>query len=468
MTYDNLPPWPENVAGRAIQLTAAAFTSVANNDAFNWCGAGVPYGSWAGPDGNVPQLGTPGTANGTCGLLGSAGSTSGGETVLSPPPASGGNGGSGGSGNGGAASGKAGASGTGAAGSPAGDGYPLTGELVITELMIHPTASADTGEWFEVYNPTGKSFDLRGIQIVSNASAHVIAGSQPIVASPGAYVVFAHSESSVANGGLPASVFAYPAQIGLTDDLADGLALRVLDDEGNIVRTIDEASYAGTKLGRWTGASRSLAPGSLDAVQNDAEAAWCPATSTYGVAVPKDRGTPGKANDPCDPGGAGGQDAGGTGGSDGEGGAGGSDSEGGTAGASGSKAGNGGASAQGGNASKGGNAGKGGSPAKGGAGGDEGEGGGGSAPAGGAANGKGGKGGGATASKGGASAVGGGAASAQGGASGELALTNGGDEGCGCRIAGAPDPRGPADGLLAASFPAASALLLRERRRRRA
>lgn len=412
VAYDDIFPWPTGAKGKSIQLGGTPSTT-ANDAGLSWCRAGATYGSWTAPNGTpTPQYGTPGLVNGTCDITGAAGSSSGTGT-LTPVPGAGGNGGAGGGVN------------------P--PGLPAANELVISELMINPTAPADTGEWFEVHNPTDKSFDLRGVQIVSNAVTHVIDSTQPILAEPGSYLVFAHSSSVAENGGLPKVDYVYPAPLALSDSIGDGLAIRVIDGGGGVLYTIDEVSYGAAELPGLVGTSRSLSPDQLDSVENDDASAWCPATSTFGTSVPKDHGTPGKANDVCSTG-TGGAAGSGNGGAAGGGGAAGSGTAGsgtaGSAGAGTAGSGTGGASAgEGGSSGSGASAGEGGSGAgEGGSGAGEG---GSSAGEGGSDPGEGGKSGtaGSTSSKGGAAGKGGsagkGGASGKGGAAGKGGSTTG-------------------------------------------
>jgi hypothetical protein len=138
VTYLDGTPWPSNKPGIAIQLGAAAISSAQNDDGANWCGATATFDTWTntGTGQTFNQLGTPGAPNSSCG---------GGPVTL----------------------------------------RPAAGELVISEMMIHPTAPADTAEWIEIYNPSSKTFDLRGLQLASNASTYIIANPSPILSTPG-------------------------------------------------------------------------------------------------------------------------------------------------------------------------------------------------------------------------------------------------------------------------------------------
>lgn len=85
---------------------------------------------------------------------------------------------------------------------------PAVGDLLITELNPNPPGGSSE-QWFEVRHTGPHPFDLRGLKIQANAGEHVIAGSAPIVANPGEFLVFASSPSSslhpnyVYGAGLP-------------------------------------------------------------------------------------------------------------------------------------------------------------------------------------------------------------------------------------------------------------------------
>ncbi|MFN7135581.1 MAG: lamin tail domain-containing protein, partial [Myxococcales bacterium] len=78
---------------------------------------------------------------------------------------------------------------------------PAAGELVISEVLYR-SSLGQTGEWFEVYNPTGKLLDLSGlkVEIVGGASFSLPLTPRTLV-GPGAYFVFGHTASPANNGG---------------------------------------------------------------------------------------------------------------------------------------------------------------------------------------------------------------------------------------------------------------------------
>jgi hypothetical protein len=156
------------------------------------------------------------------------------------------------------------------------------GQLVLTEIMADPQALTDAeGEWFELLNTTGTTFDLQGCEIDDGAmTTHPIEGS--LVSAPGKYLTIARSAQP---GFTPDRV----ESISLTNS-ADRLALSC----GGI--EIDRVDYDGAQgFPIVAGASASLDPKHLDARANDSASAWCAAKSSYG----SDLGTPGRANPSC-------------------------------------------------------------------------------------------------------------------------------------------------------------------------
>jgi len=83
-------------------------------------------------------------------------------------------------------------------GAPAGPG-----DVVINEIMQNPAAVSDsTGEWFELFNSTGRAFDIDGWTIQDNGSdVHVIANGGPLVIPADGYLVLGNNGDSGTNGG---------------------------------------------------------------------------------------------------------------------------------------------------------------------------------------------------------------------------------------------------------------------------
>jgi cysteine-rich repeat protein len=189
---------------------------------------------------------------------------------------------------------------------------PATGELVISEIMFNPDAatlngSIELGEWFELYNPTAKSIDVRGLRIVDPGASksHVIEAAAPLVIPPGGYAVFARTTEAMSNAGaMPLYVFGVGTNtndVSFSNSSADSVQIEIPTSPP---LPIDAAGYSGSDAGnaKYKGVSYSLSPSSLTAAANDSGSNWCPAKSSFGPNGPggsPDKGTPGKANDSC-------------------------------------------------------------------------------------------------------------------------------------------------------------------------
>ncbi|MCB1052878.1 MAG: lamin tail domain-containing protein [Acidobacteria bacterium] len=168
---------------------------------------------------------------------------------------------------------------------PSGDlGTPGTGpngvaDLVITEIMQNPAAVSDSsGEWFELYNPSGISVSLTGWIIRDNGSDnHTIQGALTIAA--GGFLVLGNNGNSTTNGGVN------------VDYVYSGFNLANADDEIVLVRPdnsiADEVDYG---LAGWpspNGASMMLQAPGLD---NQSSSNWSLSTASLPGG---DKGSPG-------------------------------------------------------------------------------------------------------------------------------------------------------------------------------
>ncbi|MCK6527037.1 lamin tail domain-containing protein [Myxococcota bacterium] len=163
---------------------------------------------------------------------------------------------------------------------------PVPGSLVISEVMINPTAAVDNrGEWFEVLNLSGDTLDLDGVTVASNGGSRTL--NSTVLVAPGGYAVLGRNGNLGQNGGV-------------TMDALYGNA--VLLDNGTDTLTLTAPGGALLDAFGWgvgdapTGASLTLSDGALDPDLNDDVALWCLAESTFGAG---DLGTPGAPNDHC-------------------------------------------------------------------------------------------------------------------------------------------------------------------------
>jgi len=164
------------------------------------------------------------------------------------------------------------------------------GDLVITEIMNNPSAVADAdGEWFELYNDAPYPIDLQGLDINHTANdpsaVHTIASS--VVVPSGGYVVLGINSNSSTNGGVTVDYQYSGVSLNNTVDY-----VAIVD--GNTV--IDQVTYDEASGLDPAGASRTLDPLYLSALQNDTDTNFCTASS---MMAGGDAGTPGAANDNC-------------------------------------------------------------------------------------------------------------------------------------------------------------------------
>ena len=202
-----------------------------------------------------------------------------------------------GSGEGGSGGGR-GSGGSDDDGSEGGDGgstgptSPQPGDIVISELMINPSAVDDqNGEWFEITNLTESRLDLSGLQISDDGvDGTTVEGT--IEVAPNSYAVFCSNPAPSQNGGISCDGHYLYASTG------DGFALANSSDEINV------RNAAGSMLDRFTygegfapvGRSIGVRRNQRTPTANDSENAWC---SQSGSLPGGDQGTPGAINSNC-------------------------------------------------------------------------------------------------------------------------------------------------------------------------
>lgn len=173
-------------------------------------------------------------------------------------------------------------------------GEPVTptsaGDLVISEIHKDPTEAGDVlGEWFEVLNPTGQTFDLQGLQVRDEGKDSFLVDSSVIV-PPGGRVVFARSGNVNQNGGVEGVDFVY-GDFFVLGNGEDEVLLQNLDNGATLDRVAYDFSFPLAD-----GAALSLDPGSENSVDNDDAKNWCESTTPFGDG---DLGSPGSANPDC-------------------------------------------------------------------------------------------------------------------------------------------------------------------------
>jgi hypothetical protein len=174
------------------------------------------------------------------------------------------------------------------------EGEWVEGDLAITEIMINPAQVADPeGEWFEVYNNSGRTLLLNGLHITSaeDAEDHQVEDSALLFLEPGDFFIFGANDDTSTNGDV--SVGYVYSDIVLSNE-SDELNLyagpllvdSVVWDDGATMPDADGASI-GTDLGNY------------DATLNDDPTLWCSATVRWTDDPTSDKGSPNDENEYC-------------------------------------------------------------------------------------------------------------------------------------------------------------------------
>jgi hypothetical protein len=157
------------------------------------------------------------------------------------------------------------------------------GSLVITEVMIDPgTECSDADdEYFEVYNNSGLTVDLYGLEIGYGENLKTV--SDHVVAFDGQYILFVRESPSPCYGHdgdveFPLSLNNTPAKMSLNSGT------------GTLFDDVDFTGWTVTPGVAW-----GVDPTKANPSGNDNAANWCGQTSALGT----DFGTPGAVNDSC-------------------------------------------------------------------------------------------------------------------------------------------------------------------------
>ena len=169
------------------------------------------------------------------------------------------------------------------------------GDLVITEIMNNPKGSESNpiddsqGEWFEIYNKTSDSLNLKGLEVGGENGVEFTVETDLNI-PPEGHVVMGLNNNMGDNGGIPVD-YQY-SNLNLSNS-SDTIFLAY----GSM--TFDEVSYdGGPDFPDVAGKSMNLNLDSYDADLNDDGANWC--TSISGLSS-GDFGTPGGVNTACAP-----------------------------------------------------------------------------------------------------------------------------------------------------------------------
>lgn len=183
-----------------------------------------------------------------------------------------------------------------------GDNSVNPGDLIITELMPDPKVVNDSeGEYFEVYNTTGRTLHLNGLVISdkNNASFEVtVEPDAPIEVAPQSYFLFGRNTDTSENGGIDVD-FVWSG-FNLTNN-ADTLTITRPGDGSDADVEIDRVEY-----GPGTGfpsvkAGKSMQFGSENDFADHGDVSlWCHSTEPINPSdSTPDLGTPGAENTPC-------------------------------------------------------------------------------------------------------------------------------------------------------------------------
>ena len=165
------------------------------------------------------------------------------------------------------------------------------GDVVITEVMQNPATPINDsdGEWFELYNPTGADFNLEGCVVTELGGV----GSQLTIGGP--FIVPAGSYGTAAVRSSPGFTPGYVYNGTANLNLANGADEIEIYCGGTL---IDGIAYdGGTQWPDPNGASMSLDPIAMDAVNNDDGVFWCNGSVVY--ESNGNLGTPNAANPDC-------------------------------------------------------------------------------------------------------------------------------------------------------------------------
>jgi CSLREA domain-containing protein len=149
------------------------------------------------------------------------------------------------------------------------------GNLIITEIMADPNAVPDSaGEWFELYNPATRAWDLQGLTFKDDGTDQFTVLS-PLTIQPNSFLVFGNNGNPAQNGGVTVN-YVYPSTFSL-DNTSDVIELKL-----NAAVSIDRVAYSSAGSVPFPlvpGRSIILNPTAFNAVSNDQGSNWSAATT---------------------------------------------------------------------------------------------------------------------------------------------------------------------------------------------
>jgi ELWxxDGT repeat protein len=147
------------------------------------------------------------------------------------------------------------------------DDTPGPGQLIITEIMADSAVSEPAGEWFELYNPTARAWDLQGLLFKDDGTDQFTVSSS-LVIQPGGFLVLGSNGNPGFNGGVLVD-YVYGTAFALAN-AGDEIELF---SQGPLI-SIDRVAYAPGVFPLVAGHSLVLNPISFDAVSNDLGSNW--------------------------------------------------------------------------------------------------------------------------------------------------------------------------------------------------
>jgi len=176
--------------------------------------------------------------------------------------------------------------------------FAVAGTIIITEIMANPACVPDDfGEWLELYNTTGESWDINGWILKDNDNDKItIDAGAPLVIGPGDFVVLGVDSDPFKNGGINLAYSYNVNKFQLANSVSGDEAILV--GPGGVV--IDEVVYSNATgfpdQNGGKGRSMSLSPQFFNHEANDTGANWHQSTAVIPTGC-GDKGSPGNTND---------------------------------------------------------------------------------------------------------------------------------------------------------------------------
>jgi len=164
--------------------------------------------------------------------------------------------------------------------------------VLVNEVMPVPNGAVPLGQWVELYNATGATIDLTGLELVSASGSSSPFSLQGLALDAGAYVVLGQSTDPVENGEANVTVAWGATDVPMA--AADRVELRI---PGTTPFVVSALSWTG---GPADGGINSAPGESVQPAEGAIGASGplsCARTSVFGSA--SQVGTPGAANETC-------------------------------------------------------------------------------------------------------------------------------------------------------------------------